>query len=55
MKRVTRRTLAAICLLSALLCATLAHPAQAQSVERIFSAGNEAYFRGDFSAAVKQY
>jgi hypothetical protein len=30
-------------------------PARAQSLERIFTAGNEAYFRGDFARAVEQY
>jgi hypothetical protein len=29
--------------------------AQAESLERIFSAGNEAYFRGDFDAAIERY
>jgi len=40
---------------AALLCALLAGSAQAESLETIFSAANEAYFRGDFAAAAKGY
>lgn len=47
-----RRAAAWLVLLAA-LCA--APRAQAQSIERIFSAANEAYFRGDFKRAVEQY
>ena len=40
---------------AALLCALLAGSAQAESLDTIFSAANEAYFRGDFATAVKGY
>lgn len=43
------------CALCVALAAGDAAPARAQSLERIFSAGNEAYFRGDFTAAVQHY
>ncbi len=43
---------AALLLLSAALPVRAAH---AQSIERIFTAGNEAYFKGDFAGAVAQY
>jgi hypothetical protein len=38
-----------------LACAALASSAHAESLERIWSSANEAYFRGDFAAAVKGY
>ena len=39
---------------AAVACAPAA-PARAQSIDRIFSAANEAYFHGDFQAAAQQY
>lgn len=42
----------AFALLALIACAT---PARAQSVERIWSSGNEAYFRGDIAQAARQY
>jgi tetratricopeptide (TPR) repeat protein len=50
---VRRNLIALACALCVALAASGA--ARAQSLERIFSAGNEAYFRGDFGAAVQQY
>jgi hypothetical protein len=41
--------------LTLLACLSLASAARAESLERIWSAANEAYFRGDFAAAVKGY
>lgn len=42
-------------LLATLLIGVLARPASAESLEQIFNAANEAYFRGDFEAAQKGY
>lgn len=41
--------------LALLSCLALAPGARAESLEQIWSAANEAYFRGDFAAAVKGY
>lgn len=47
---------AAIALAFSLVTVAWSAPrAQAQSIERIFSAANEAYFRGDLKRAVEQY
>jgi hypothetical protein len=40
---------------SMVLCALLTSTAHAESLPRIFSAANEAYFHGDFAAAAKGY
>ncbi|MBN1656210.1 MAG: tetratricopeptide repeat protein [Deltaproteobacteria bacterium] len=42
-------------LLLAALFTLLSSPASAQSLQRIFSSANEAYFRGDFASAAKDY
>jgi hypothetical protein len=48
------RTLALGALLA--LCSVLgARTARAQPIERIFAAGNEAYYRGDLAGAARQY
>lgn len=33
----------------------ISSPTSGQSIERIFSSANEAYFKGDFDSAIKQY
>jgi tetratricopeptide (TPR) repeat protein len=48
----TRRALSALGLSVCVLCVA---PARAQSLERIFSTANEAYFHGDFAKAAAQY
>lgn len=51
----TRACFTALCVACAATLAVLATDARAQSLERIFSAGNEAYFRGDFAGAIRHY
>jgi len=54
---VKRASIAIACACAVTFGASAAAPASAcaQSLERIFSAGNEAYFRGDFTSAVQHY
>lgn len=51
----SRSLRAAACTLCLAMFAAFAPHARAQSIERIFSAGNEAYFRGEFDEAVRHY
>ncbi len=49
-----KRTVACIALVAAVLLSTSAG-ASAQSLDRLFAAGNEAYFRGDYARAAAHY